>query len=237
MRLRVHTWGSGPHSVILVHGISGSARTWRAFAARLIRRFPVRVLAVDMRGHGDSPRARSYRLADFAADLRESLPAGADVAIGHSLGGRVLAEVAGDLRPARAVYLDPAFDVDLGAAGRQLLEVRGATEVVARVLGAADPAVPASGRRVIRESSALWDRAMTREVLAELDAHRLEPAAPVVPSTLLRASSYGLVRRGYADRLAALGWDVRTIRTRHSIPTLAPALLLDALEDVLRPAD
>ncbi|MFI9583782.1 alpha/beta fold hydrolase [Streptomyces sp. NPDC052236] len=42
-----------------------------------------RVIAVDLRGHGASAHD-SYSRSLFADDLVETLPAGADLAIGHS---------------------------------------------------------------------------------------------------------------------------------------------------------
>lgn len=233
MRLAVHEFGSGERTAAIVHGISGSGLLWQDFAERLSRRHRMRVLAVDLRGHGSSPRAEHYRLRDFTDDLVESLPDDLDIAIGHSLGGRALADAAERLKPGRAIYLDPALDVDAGVAGRRLLTYRMTGPIVARMLSVVDPAVPAPLRRRLRASTRRWDSAMALAVVRELDAHRVEPAPPPVPSTVVKATKSSLLRHRYLDRLTAHGWDVREFFSRHEMQLLKPEALLDALEDVL----
>lgn len=210
VRLAVHEFGSGDRTAAIVHGISGSGLLWQDFAERLSRRHGMRVLAVDLRGHGSSPRSEHYRLRDFTDDLVETLPTDLDLAIGHSLGGRALADAAERLQPHRAIYLDPALDVDAGVAGRRLLTYRMAGPVVARMLSVVDPAVPAPLRRRLRASTRRWDRFMALSVVQELDAHRVEPAAPPVPSTIVKgdevpASSRALPRATQGLRLGCAG--------------------------------
>lgn len=88
MLLHVTEMGDGP-PVMLVHGLFGQGRNWGAIQRELARRF--RVLAPDLRNHGDSPRAAGMSHAEMAADLAETLrargAAGAAV-VGHSLGGK-----------------------------------------------------------------------------------------------------------------------------------------------------
>lgn len=74
--------------LLIVHGLYGSARNWGAIQRRLAA--DRRVIAVDMRNHGESPRADSQTYADMAADLAEVIAAEGrpmDV-IGHSMGGK-----------------------------------------------------------------------------------------------------------------------------------------------------
>jgi pimeloyl-ACP methyl ester carboxylesterase len=61
-------WGqpSAP-PLVLLHGLTGHARTWDHMAPALAERY--RVLVPDQRGHGDSARAQSYRTQDFVDDL------------------------------------------------------------------------------------------------------------------------------------------------------------------------
>lgn len=118
MRLHTTTWGSGDRTALLVHGLMADHRTWRRVGPALADR-GYRVIAVDLRGHGASDRApgpEAYRPDDHADDLVETLPAGAELAIGHSLGGLVLARAVERLAPARAVYSDPAWHLAAGPA-------------------------------------------------------------------------------------------------------------------------
>ena len=85
-------WGDVANPpLILLHGGSAHAHWWDHIASVLARDF--RVLAVDLRGHGDSSWVNSapdYQIENYVADLAEfvsllALPA--FVLIGHSLGG------------------------------------------------------------------------------------------------------------------------------------------------------
>ena len=80
--------GGGPPLVIL-HGLFGSARNWGAIGRRLSARH--RVLAMDLRNHGASPRAAAMDYASMAGDVAEATEAaGAAPAavLGHSMGGK-----------------------------------------------------------------------------------------------------------------------------------------------------
>ncbi|MGI5353204.1 alpha/beta fold hydrolase [Streptomyces sp. CA-250714] len=107
MKLNVHERGTGDKVALLIHGGMADHRTWHAVEDHLLG-LGYRVVAPDLRGHGRSPRGE-YRAELLADDLVENLPAGAQVAIGHSLGGLALALAVDRLRPARAVYSDPGF--------------------------------------------------------------------------------------------------------------------------------
>lgn len=80
--------GEGP-PVILMHGLFGQARNFGAIQRALAPRF--RVVALDMRNHGDSPHGADMRYPTQAADVRETLLAlGIERAavVGHSMGGK-----------------------------------------------------------------------------------------------------------------------------------------------------
>lgn len=75
-------------ALLIVHGLYGSGRNWGVIAKRLSD--TRRVITVDMRNHGDSPRAATHSYPDMAADLAEvirHLGAPMDVC-GHSMGGK-----------------------------------------------------------------------------------------------------------------------------------------------------
>ena len=80
--------GSGP-PVVLLHGLFGAARNFGSLQRALSTRF--RVIALDMRNHGDSPHAAVMRYATQAEDVRETLDAlnvTQAAVIGHSMGGK-----------------------------------------------------------------------------------------------------------------------------------------------------
>ena len=69
-----------------------------------------RVIALDLPGHGLSPRHSSLTIPDVAASVVETVSllvnAPLAVAMGHSFGGVVLAAAIADLAPERAIYVD-----------------------------------------------------------------------------------------------------------------------------------
>jgi pimeloyl-ACP methyl ester carboxylesterase len=133
--LATRTWGDGPPDqgdasapgrnvgvgvhrplAVLVHGVTSSSRTWWRVGPALADR-GFRVLAVDLRGHGASPRAADgMSIADLAAEVAETVAPeagggldGVELLVGHSLGALVALELVG-LRPGltrRLVLEDP----------------------------------------------------------------------------------------------------------------------------------
>lgn len=75
-------------AVVIVHGLYGSGRNWGVIAKRLANE--MRVVTVDQRNHGTSPRHESHSYADMASDLAELIDhIGAPChVIGHSMGGK-----------------------------------------------------------------------------------------------------------------------------------------------------
>ena len=86
-------WGEATNpALILLHGGSAHAHWWDHIASTLARTY--RVLALDLRGHGESgwTRPPAYEIADYVADLEgivAALALDAPVLMGHSLGGFV----------------------------------------------------------------------------------------------------------------------------------------------------
>jgi len=72
-------------SLLIAHGLFGSARNWGVIAKRLSE--DRRVTAVDMRNHGESPWAESHSYDDLAQDLADTMSGPSDV-VGHSMGGK-----------------------------------------------------------------------------------------------------------------------------------------------------
>ncbi|CAN5227302.1 alpha/beta hydrolase [soil metagenome] len=115
MRLAARTWGEeGSPLAVLVHGVTASSRTWWRVGPWFASR-GWHAVAVELRGHGGSPRAaEDLGLEDLAEDLYESvagLPGErVDVLLGHSLGALAALELCrrrGDL-VGRLVLEEPA---------------------------------------------------------------------------------------------------------------------------------
>ncbi|MEX7471503.1 alpha/beta fold hydrolase [Mycobacterium adipatum] len=91
MRQAVVDEGDGDEVLLLIHGMAGSAQTWRAVLPQLAKRY--RVIAPDLLGHGQSSKPRTdYSLGAFAVGLRDLLDElGVESAtvVGQSLGGGV----------------------------------------------------------------------------------------------------------------------------------------------------
>jgi pimeloyl-ACP methyl ester carboxylesterase len=88
--------GGRGETVLLLHGLAGSSRTWRAVLPELARTHDV--IAPDLLGHGESAKPMGdYSLGAFASGLRDFLAA-LDVPsatiVGHSFGGGVAMQLA-----------------------------------------------------------------------------------------------------------------------------------------------
>jgi lipase len=116
MELNLHEWGdpSAP-PVVCLHGVNAHGRRFRRLAEeRLADRF--RILAPDLRGHGNSGWEPPWTFATHAHDVLETLDA-AGVRrtqwVGHSFGGRLVLELAAlaPERIERVALLDPAIQL------------------------------------------------------------------------------------------------------------------------------
>lgn len=124
------SWGdpASDRRILPVHGLGSSgALMWRVGAA--LAESGWHATAIDLRGHGDAPRALDYSVAAYAADLAATLPDDGgswDAVVGHSLGGAA-STVAAASAPAwtrRLVLWDPAILID----GRDAAIVRRSQE-------------------------------------------------------------------------------------------------------------
>jgi N-formylmaleamate deformylase len=124
-RMAYRQWGDTDQTeaMVLIHGITSSSLSWIRVAPRLAEHS--RVIAVDLKGHGDSDRpAGGYRLADQArevAGLVNALGLRNIRVMGHSWGGGIsISLAAGSGLPiSRVVLEDPAVAVGGGPAERR----------------------------------------------------------------------------------------------------------------------
>ena len=111
MNLHRSEYGAGP-TLLLLHGVTRCGRDWEPLLPTLATNW--KVIALDQRGHGESPRGRDYLVTDYVADavrlVRDEL-ATPLVIFGHSLGAMVAAAVAAELPTwVRGIVLeDPPF--------------------------------------------------------------------------------------------------------------------------------
>ncbi|HLW70268.1 MAG TPA: alpha/beta hydrolase [Candidatus Binataceae bacterium] len=85
--------GAGQTPILFVHGGSAHARWWDFVAPAFCDRF--HVLALDQRGHGESPWTAewTYGTRQYVADLSaviEGWGLGAPILVGHSMGGHTV---------------------------------------------------------------------------------------------------------------------------------------------------
>jgi pimeloyl-ACP methyl ester carboxylesterase len=132
LRLHYLDWGGrGRPVLLLLHGLTGNAHAWDAFAASghpALRRW--RLLALDQRGHGDSDHAKDYRVTSFAQDIHafaQKLGLERYALLGHSLGARNAMSYAGD----HSVSLSKLVLVDFGPE----MQRQGARNVQGRTTG------------------------------------------------------------------------------------------------------
>lgn len=108
-------------TAVFLHGILGSGGNWRSFARRLQRQvaahadrpIALRVVLVDLPGHGDAPRPSVITTVDGCAEAVWAALGqgghGCDVLVGHSFGGKValsMLAVGPALLPAATWVLD-----------------------------------------------------------------------------------------------------------------------------------
>ncbi len=117
MLLKTHRWGEpDPSSIVCVHGIALHGGVYEDLGQQLAARGHS-VVAVDLRGHGDSGREPPWDTQTHVDDLIETLDSLAVERvtwIGHSFGGRLVAAAAARLggRTERLTMLDPGLEVD-----------------------------------------------------------------------------------------------------------------------------
>jgi pimeloyl-ACP methyl ester carboxylesterase len=213
MRLAVHRSGSGPRTAVLIHGMMSDHRAWHRVAADLHDE-GYRVVAVDLAGHGASPRSRRYSPERWAADVTETLEpeldGPPDLLMGHSLGALVASLVAERLRPRVAVYVDPAFAFPTGVRGVALKTMFTlAPRPGAWILRRLNPGWSADDIQLELRTLKVWDK---RTILGFVNTRPLTPPGSLVgPSLVILAEKSLLISSAVAERLRRDGMTVATV--------------------------
>jgi pimeloyl-ACP methyl ester carboxylesterase len=103
--------GSGP-PLVLVHGITESRHSWDPLIPALAE--PFDVVAVDLRGHGQSAKVPPFDVGTLAEDIAElTLRLGLERPhlIGHSLGGVVVTAMAAAVDPIDVINVDQPLEL------------------------------------------------------------------------------------------------------------------------------
>ena len=241
----------GAPTLMLIHGVTITAElNWGRLFGPLSRQF--RVLAMDLRGHGDGiPAGFRFRLEDCADDvaaLAGVLEIGHFVAVGYSMGGMVAQLVARRHAPmvsglvlcatARNVLGSPAERLavlTLPAAAAAIRWNPLLQPVSAEILGLTllgpvdDPAIAARTRTELRKTS-LGTALSAVQAVCEFTSHswisQLDVPAAVVVTTQDR-----IVPASRQRKLAAAipGASVHEVDADHAVCITAPQVFAPAL--------
>lgn len=232
---------------VLVHGINGAAEQWSGVMDRFEDRT---VIAVDLRGHGDSAPGPSYGASDYAADVAAAMT-GLGIArahlVGASFGGGVCVALAAE-QPQRvrslsiiggALSVTGMADADAAAAELHRLGPALFFEQVAAVSFAPD-----TGPRLLGESVRLAARndATTIESImrAAFSADLSGSAAQVgQPALVLTGAHDATCPPALGGVLAAtLGTECQVLPERGHMAHLEdPELIANLIEAHLRRTD
>ena len=220
MQLAVHETGSGPRTAVLIHGIMSDHRAWHRVSGELVDQ-GFRVLAVDLAGHGKSPRAHRYSPGAWADDVVETLEpllsARPDIVMGHSLGGLVASIVADRLAPRAAIYIDPAFAFPGGIRGALFkLAFAIAPRPPRSALVRMNPKWDSTDVEIELATLRDWDK---RTILGFADTRPLVPPLRLVaPSLVVLAEKSLLITDRVAAQLRRQGMTVETVAgTGHTV--------------------
>jgi len=133
LRIHFRDWGNPTAPpVIVVHGLRDHSHSFDDLARGLTDRF--HVLAIDLRGHGDSETTPYYAFGHFVMDLRNMIRAlrlEHPMLIGHSMGGEIVANFSGcfpDI-PQRIVIIEGLGPPPRNLAGAVRWNIEGFTRI------------------------------------------------------------------------------------------------------------
>ncbi|NUR24667.1 MAG: alpha/beta hydrolase [Catenulispora sp.] len=255
-RLHGFDWGGPGSPVLLLHGGALTAHTWDFVCLGL--RGAARLVALDLRGHGDSGWSGDYRVGTHAADViaaADHLGFDRIRLVGMSLGGVVAAHVAGEHpgRVERLVLVDVAPGVDFDSTWRMrsfisglgpVRELETVVEAAMRLNPRADRASVAYRMRTLfrRAPGGGWvPKADPRPpdfpaILAAIE--RLPAQLTRTPVLLVRGGRSRVLPQAAAERLVASvpnGELVVVPDAGHNVQEDNPAALITALRAFLTP--
>ncbi len=251
MRLHVHEWGEpDAPPVVCLHGVTAHGGRYKQLAEeRWAKHF--RVIAPDLRGHGHSGWEPPWTFATHVADVIETID---DLGleqpdwVGHSFGARLLLELAARSpeRMRRVVLLDPAIHV-LPHIAERVADAERADPVWESVEAYVASRDDAGGMDVERARSDLalhverlpdgrirrrTSQAAVAAIYGELASDPPPPEVLTMPTLLLYAPAYGLVREEHLETYGARA-EVVAVDGMHMVMWAAFDDVADAVERFL----
>lgn len=226
----IRVWGEAGPTALLVHGLFADADNWWRVGPALADH-GYRVVAPDLLGHGSAERLAPdapYTPRRWADALVADSPlADIDLAIGHSLGGLVLALGAERLLPRRTVFLDPTWRMSAEQHEQFATLWREQLGWTSREQWQrAFPAWADGDLDSRMEGLAAMDpRAI--DGLAPGGGHDLRPREPVGRSLIVAAEGSAFVPPADQEAFAMRGFDVRVL------PGVGHAAFREAFDDFM----
>jgi len=264
LRLHYRDWPSkraGAPTLVLLHGYTGHARSWDAFAEGMTDRY--RVLALDQRGHGESAwaGAGNYAVVEMTEDLVAFAAAqrlSGFTLLGLSMGGMVAIDYAGRRPEALASLVIVDIGPELASVGAGRIRERQETEndvfanreAAFAAAHATNPLPPEAHHRHRSDHSLMmiedgrftyrYDRALRsiRELKVREAADGWRSCATIaVPTLLIRGALSDVLSVDVAQRMIETIPDARLVTVEnsgHSVPLDAPDGFLEAARGFLK---
>ena len=240
--LHVHVYGPADgRPVLALHGVTGHALRWAGLAEQLPE---LRIYAVDLRGHGRSPKTPPWGFEQHVADALAVLDAnGLDrvVVLGHSFGGAIAVHLSRTARARveRLVLVDPAIGLpvdDMLAAASEACTGESYPDVAAaraaraeRWAGVPDALVEAELEHNLVEDDGRWRPRWTTPAVVAAWSEMARPAVTPpadLPTLLLPAVRVDYVQPAWVRRMRTELGDrlvVREMDTAHMVYLEQPA--------------
>lgn len=258
--IRFLAWGEPDRrGLVLVHGGGAHAHWWTHVAARLAG--DLRVVALDLSGHGDSDHRDTYSLEQWTDEVIAVVEAGRivgpPVVVGHSMGGFVTiatAAVHSD-RLAGAIVCDsPVTQPDPEIESYRLKEAFGTARTYASVAEAVarfrtvppqpnylDYVMDHVARRSLRAADGGWQWKFDRRVFEQFAGSMRGIALPYLPRVRCRfallRSEHGLVTsdigQSMYDALGRVAPVIEIPEAGHHAMLDEPLVLLTAIRTLL----
>jgi len=251
--LNVHVFGPDDgRPVVALHGVTGHARRWGVLPEHLPE---LRLIAVDLRGHGHSPKTPPWSFEQHVADVLAVMDDhGLEAAplIGHSFGGAIALHLANAARHRveKLVLVDPALGLDPevvlqtateACAGESYPDKAAARVARAeRWAGVADALVDAElEQNLVHDEDGRWRYRWATPAVVAAWSEMARPAIvppPDVPTLLLPAAKVDYVNPAWVERMRAELGDrlvVRVMDTAHMVYLEQPAETAGAIREFL----